>query len=143
MRHKWRDGKIQAKGNNVSIITDGIFWILIVTGLMTLTMAGAVIAPGMTFRNTFGEALAQDPAHRLLMRAWGWMVTLLGIALVVAAYEEAARFWVLCYASASKLGFAAMVLTLDTQGRHRKVYLVAFADIVMALLYVAYLTAAT
>ena len=85
-------------------------WILLVSGLLTLTMIQAAIAPQAALRSMFGATL-DGPVAEVVVRSWGALIALVGAMLVYAAFRPAVRPLVLTAAGASKLVFVGLVLT--------------------------------
>lgn len=86
--------------------------IMIVSGLLTCTMAYAAVAPREALFSTLGTDLGDGPLAEILVRNWGVLVTLVGGALVYGAFHPGARALALGIATISKLGFVALVLSL-------------------------------
>ena len=114
-----------------------IKWIMLVSGVLTLTMLYAAIAPDVAMRTTFGAALDGVLAE-IVVRNWGVLIGLVGAMLIYGAYHPAVRSLVLVVAGVSKLAFIGLVLLygrpyLATAG------LAIGIDGVMVGLFVAYL----
>lgn len=114
-------------------------WVMLVSGLMTLTMVQAAFAPQAALRSTFGESL-DGPLAEIVVRNWGALIALVGAMLIYGAFQPAVRTLVLVVAGLSKATFIALVLTYGTQ------YLGTLAtpvvvDSVMIVLFMVYLAA--
>ena len=84
-------------------------WFMGAAGLLTMTMAGAALAPDRTVRGMFGEGV-EGPAARLLIRNWGVLVTFSGALLVYGAIYPEARPLALLLAIVGKGAFIGLVL---------------------------------
>ncbi len=91
-----------------------ITWIMLVSGVLTLTMLYAAIAPDAVMRSTFGETLDGNLAG-ILVRSWGVLIGLVGAMLIYGAYHAEVRSLVLVVASVSKLAYIALVLVYGRQ----------------------------
>ena len=114
-----------------------IKWIMLASGVLTLTMLYAAIAPHAAMRSTFGATLDGALAE-IVVRNWGLLIGLVGAMLIYGAYHPAVRSLVLVVAGVSKLAFIALVLVYGRQ------YLATAAvsigiDGVMVGLFIAYL----
>jgi len=94
----------------MSILAKNIKWIMIISGLLTCTMAYAALSPQAALRSTFGEELS-GPVADIVVRNWGVLITLIGGMLLYGAFEPAVRSLVLIVAGTSKLMFVALVLS--------------------------------
>ena len=74
----------------MSWIVANIHRIMITSGVLTLTMVYAAIAPDAALRSTFGEALA-GPVAGVVVRNWGALIALMGATLIYAARRPPLR----------------------------------------------------
>jgi hypothetical protein len=116
-----------------------IKWIMLVSGVLTLTMLQAAIAPDAAMRTTFGDA-PDGVLAEIVVRNWGVLIGLVGAMLIYGAYHPAVRALVLVVAGVSKLAFIGLVLLYGRQ------YLATAGlsigiDGVMVALFIAYLIA--
>ena len=114
-----------------------IKWIMLVSGVLTLTMLEAAIAPDAAMRTTFGDA-PDGVLAEIVVRNWGVLIGLVGAMLIYGAYHPAVRSLVLVVAGVSKLAFIGLVLL------HGRQYLTTAGlsigiDGVMVGLFIAYL----
>lgn len=86
-----------------------IKWIMLVSGLLTLTMIYAFIAPEAALTSTFGEPLS-GPVASVVVRNWGALVALIGAMLIYGAFNPPVRRFALFVAAVSKAVFIALVL---------------------------------
>jgi hypothetical protein len=94
----------------MSWIIANIHRIMIVSGVLTLTMIYAALAPEAALRSTFGESLS-GPVADIVVRNWGALIGLVGAMLIYAARRPAVRPLALTVAGASKAIFIALVLS--------------------------------
>jgi len=74
----------------MSWVVANIHRIMVVSGLLTLTMIYAAIAPDAALRSTFGESVT-GPVADIVVRNWGALIALVGGTLMFAAYLLAVR----------------------------------------------------
>lgn len=91
-----------------------IKWIMLVSGMLTLTMLYAAIAPEAAMRSTFGDA-PNGVLAEIVVRSWGVLIGLVGAMLIYGAYHPAVRSLVLVVAGVGKLAFIALVLVYGQQ----------------------------
>jgi hypothetical protein len=94
----------------VSWIVVNIHRIMILSGVLTMTMVYAAIAPDAALRSTFGESMS-GPIADIVVRNWGALIALVGAMLIYAARKPALRPMAVAVAGASKAIFAALVLS--------------------------------
>jgi hypothetical protein len=94
----------------MNFVARNIKWIMLVSGVLTCTMAYAAIAPQAALLSTFGETL-HGPLAEVVVRNWGALITLVGLMLIWGAFNPQARTMALVIAGASKLVFAGLVLS--------------------------------
>ena len=83
-------------------------WIMIVSGLLTITMVRAAVAPKSTMESMFGASI-EDPLGEIIVRNWGVLVTLVGLSLVYGGFSGTVQVPILLVAGASKLAFIGLV----------------------------------
>lgn len=113
--------------------------LMVVSGVLTCTMAYAAIAPQAALRTTFGETL-EGPLADVVVRNWGALIGLVGAMLIYGAYVPTVRSLVLTVAGLSKLVFIGLVLAHGDRYLSRAGIPIV-VDLVMVLLYGAYLIA--
>jgi len=91
-------------------IVANIHRIMIVSGVLTLTMIYAAIAPEAALRSTFGESLS-GPVANIVVRNWGALIALMGGMLIYGARNPAVRPLILTVAGRSKAIFIGLVLS--------------------------------
>ena len=83
--------------------------IMIVSGVLTMTMIYAALAPEAALRSTFGENMS-GPVADIVGRNWGALIALVGAMLIYGARKPAVRPMALTIAGVSKAIFIALVL---------------------------------
>jgi hypothetical protein len=111
--------------------------LMTVSGLLTLTMLYAAIAPGPAVQQMFQETPTGAMAA-VVVPNWGVLIGLIGALLIFGAFNPRSRRLALAVAGASKIAFIALVLA---QGeRYLSGLGVAVAvDSVMVLLFACFL----
>jgi hypothetical protein len=84
--------------------------VMIVSGLLTLTMLYAAIAPNAAMQAFFGESV-ESQAVSIVVANWGVLIGLMGALLIYGALNPASRKLTLVVAGASKLAFVALILS--------------------------------
>ncbi len=121
-------------------IVDNIQWIMLASGVLTLTMAQAVFAPSRTLTALFGETL-EGPLARLIVRNWGFLIVASAGMLIYGAFHAEVRPLVLTFCGAGKLCFVSLVFAGGARYAKRQAFLAAILDTVMVILFAAYLAA--
>ena len=85
----------------MSWIVVNIHRIMIVSGVLTMTMVYAALAPEAALRSTFGESVS-GPVADIVVRNWGALIALVGAMLIYGARKPAVRPMALTLAGASK-----------------------------------------
>ena len=109
------------------------YWILVVTGLLTIAPIGVTVLPGLGLRAAFGQ-VNPDVFTRTLARHWGLLVALIGGLLVCAAFVPGLREAVMVAAIVEKLA-GGLMFSIALPRRPTLMFIVG-ADAVMALLYI-------
>jgi O-antigen/teichoic acid export membrane protein len=110
---------------------------MLVSGVITCTMALAIVAPQLALELTFGESIS-GPIAEIITRNWGALVTLIGVMLIYAAFHPVHRRLVLIVASISKIVFIALIVSVGRQYLD-KAALALIIDSVVVALYIIYL----
>lgn len=112
-------------------------WIMVVSGILTLTMLYAAFLPIAASRSMFGET-PQGAMASIVLPNWGVLVALMGGLLLYGAFHLPSRRLALVVAGASKIAFIALVLMQG--GRYLGGLGIAIAvDGVMVVLFALYL----
>ncbi len=83
--------------------------IMLISGLLTLTMIYAAVAPQAALQGMFGETLS-GPLAEIITRNWGALIAIGGAMLIWGAFHPAVQGMVLMAVGGSKLVFIALVL---------------------------------
>ena len=121
-------------------VVANIHRIMVVSGVLTMTMVYAAIAPGAALRSTFGEGL-NGPVADIVVRNWGALIALVGAMLIYGARKPEARPLALTIAAASKAIFIALVLSHGTRFLGYQAGLAVAVDAVWVIVFVSYLAA--
>ena len=125
----------------MSFVAGNIKWIMPMSGALTCTMVYAVIAPQAALRSTFGETL-EGPLAEIVVRNWGALITLVGSMLIYGAFNPQVRSLALTVAGASKLVFAALVLSQGGRYLGHQAGIAIAIDLVWVALFACYLLGA-
>jgi len=90
------------------LIRTNIKWIMLLAGVLTCTVALAIVAPELAMQRTFGASL-EGPLAELIVRSWGVLITLIGAMLIYAAYTPVHRKLVLLVATVSKAALLILI----------------------------------
>lgn len=115
-----------------------IKWIMLVSGVLTLTMIFPLIAPHAALVATFGDDLPTHPLTEIIVRNWGALITLVGGMLIYGAYHPMNRSFILAVAGISKLVFISLVMIFGSQYLGKAGVAVVF-DAIVVVLYFVYL----
>ena len=121
-------------------IIHNIHRIMIVSGVLTLTMIYAAIAPEDAIRSTFGESLS-GPVADVVVRNWGALIALMGVMLIYGARKPAIRPFALIVAGVSKAIFIMLVLSHGRRFLGYQAGIAVVVDLVWVLVFAAYLLA--
>ena len=122
----------------MSWIVTNIHRIMIVSGLLTLTMVYAAIAPEAALRSTFGESVS-GPVADVVVRNWGALIALMGAMLIFAARKPAVRPLALAIAGSSKAIFIALVLSHGGRFVVHQAGVAIAVDLMWVVLFALYL----
>jgi hypothetical protein len=120
------------------MLASSIVSLLIVSGVITAVAGlGALLLPRPLLRLGFG--VPDAPASTMFFaRHWGLLIMLFGALLIVAAGEPALRGPVMLAAAIEKIAIGVFVF-FGPLKRTAGMTLIAVADAVFAVLYLAYL----
>jgi hypothetical protein len=125
----------------MSWIVRNIHRVMTISGVLTLTMVYAAIAPQAALRSTFGETVT-GPVADVVVRDWGALIGLMGAMLIYGARNPAVRPLVLTVAGASKAIFIALVLSRGGRFLGYQAGIAVVVDLVWVAVFAAYLVAA-
>jgi hypothetical protein len=114
-----------------------IEFILLVTGVVTAIGGLQFFLPRKLAKMNFGAEPAGDAAV-LLARHWGMLVLCYGALLILASKDEAIRQPVMIAAAVEKAALVGNIFATSLR-KHPSALVIAVADSLMTLLYVAYL----
>jgi hypothetical protein len=121
-------------------VVANIHRIMILSGLLTMTMIYAVLAPDAALRSTFGESVS-GPVADIVVRNWGALIALVGATLIYGARKPAVRPLALTVASASKAIFIALVLSHGGRFLGYQAGIAVFVDALWVMVFMSYLLA--
>ena len=121
-------------------IVANIHRIMIVSGVLTLTMIYAAIAPEAALRSTFGESLS-GPVANIVVRNWGALIALMGGMLIYGARNPAVRPLILTVAGASKAIFIGLVLSHGGRFLGYQAGIAVVVDLLWVVVFASYLRA--
>ena len=119
-------------------IIRNIHRIMLVSGLLTLTMVYAAIAPQAALLSNFGASL-DGPVGDVVVRNWGALIGLIGAMLVYAARKPALRPLALTVAGTSKAIFIALVLSHGASFLGYQAGIAVVVDTMWVIVFAAYL----
>lgn len=125
----------------MSWIVANIHRIMIVSGVLTMTMVYAAIAPEAALRSTFGESVA-GPVADVVVRNWGALIALMGALLIYGARNPAVRPVALLLAGASKVIFITLVLSQGGRFLGYQAGIAVVVDLLWVAVFATYLVAA-
>jgi hypothetical protein len=125
----------------MNFLERNIKWVMLVSGVLTCTMAYAAIAPQAALLSTFGETL-QGPLAEVVVRNWGALITLVGVMLIWGAFDPGLRTMALTVAGISKLVFAALVLSHGGRYLGHQAGIAIAVDLVWVVVFAWYLLGA-
>jgi hypothetical protein len=125
----------------VSWIVRNIHRIMLVSGVLTLTMIYAALAPEAALTSTFGESPG-GPVADVVVRNWGALIGLMGAMLIYAARKPEVRPLALAVAGSSKLIFIVLVLSHGRRFLGYQAGIAVVVDSVWVILFAAYLATA-
>lgn len=112
-------------------------WIMVVSGVLTLSTLYATFLPIAASQSMFGET-PQGAMASIILPNWGVLVALMGGLLLYGAFHLPARRLALVVVGASKIAFIALVLMQG--GRYLGGLGLAIAfDSVLVVLFALYL----
>jgi hypothetical protein len=123
---------------SVSWIVVNIHWIMILSGVLTMTMVYAALAPDAALRSTFGESVS-GPVADIVVRNWGALIALVGAMLIFAARKPVVRPMALTVAGAAKAIFVALVLSHGGRFLGYQAGIAVLVDVLWVMIFAAYL----
>lgn len=117
------------------MIVNNIKWIMLFVGAVTCTTLFAVIDPQDALLNMFGSNLT-EPLADLVVRSWGFLVSIMGALLIYGAFSEDSRMLCAITVGVSKIGFLFLILIFGTDYIDNLWITVAFDAIAVLILAV-------
>lgn len=114
--------------------------LMLFSGILTMSMIYAAVAPNAALQSTFGETLS-GPLAELVVRNWGVLIALVGMMVIHGAYNPATRRLALTTAIISKVAFISLVLSNGWRFLEHGAGPAVAVDAAMVTLFVAYLGA--
>jgi hypothetical protein len=111
---------------------------MILSGVLTMTMFYAALAPEAALRSTFGESVS-GPVADIVVRNWGALIGLVGAMLIYGARKPAVRPLALTIAGASKAVFIALVLSHGGRFLGYQAGIAVAVDAMWVIVFAAYL----
>jgi hypothetical protein len=124
----------------MSWIVAHISLLMTVSGVLTLTMIYAAIAPEAALQSNFGDTLT-GPVASVVVRNWGALIGLVGAMLIYGARNPAVRPLVLTVAASSKAIFIALVLAQGGRFLAHQAGIAIMVDAIWVVVFSAYLLA--
>jgi len=115
--------------------------LMTVSGVLTLTMIYALVAPEAALQSNFGESLS-GPVASIVVRNWGALIAIVGGMLIYGARNPAVRPLVLTVAASSKIVFIALVLLQGRRFLSQQVGVAVAIDAIWVAVFAVYLAAA-
>jgi hypothetical protein len=114
---------------------------MVVSGVLTLTMLYAAIAPEAALQSTFGQTLS-GPVASVVVRNWGALIGLMGAMLIYGAFNPPVRNMALVVAGMSKAIFILLVLAQGQTFLSRQAGIAIVVDAVWVGVFAMYLVEA-
>jgi hypothetical protein len=121
-------------------IVTNIGRIMVVSGVLTLTMLYAAIAPEAALQSTFGQSLS-GPVASVVVRNWGALIGLMGAMLIYGAFNPPVRRMTLVVAGASKVIFILLVLSQGATFVEQQAGIAIVVDAIWVGIFALYLIA--
>ena len=115
-----------------------IKWIMLVSGILTMTMLYAAVAPHAALTSNFGHTV-EGPLAELIVRNWGVLIGLIGAMLIYGAFDPPGRPFILTIAGISKFAFIVLVLTFGREYLGQPIRLAVVIDAIWVVVFAAYL----
>jgi hypothetical protein len=119
-------------------IIRNIHRLMILSGVLTLTMVYAAIAPQAALQSTFGASIS-GPVGDLVVRNWAALIGLVGAMLIYAARKPELRPLALTVAGASKAIFVILVVSHGRLFLSHQAGIAVIVDSLWVVVFAAYL----
>jgi hypothetical protein len=121
-------------------IVANIHRVMLASGVLTLTMIYAAIAPEAALRSTFGESVS-GPVADIVVRNWGALIAIVGATLIYGARNPAVRPLILTVAGTSKAIFIGLVLSHGGRFLGYQAGIAVAVDLLWVVVFASYLLA--
>jgi hypothetical protein len=111
---------------------------MILSGVLTLTVVYATIAPQAALQSSFGASVG-GPVADIVVRDWGALVGLMGVMLIYAARKPPIRLFALTVVGTSKVIFILLVLSHGGRFLAYQAGTAIIVDSVWVIVFAAYL----
>jgi len=93
----------------MNFIIKNIKWVMLVSGVLTLSMLYGVFAPQTALESMFGASF-KGTLENIVIRSWFALVGLIGVILIYGFFSQNNRVFSISVAAFSKLVFVTLVL---------------------------------
>ena len=93
----------------MAFIIKNIKWVMLMSGLLTVTMFYGVFAPQAALESMFGESF-NGTLESIVIRSWSALVGLIGVMLVYGFFSPKNRVFSIAVAALSKVFFVGLIL---------------------------------
>jgi hypothetical protein len=93
----------------VNFIIKNIKWVMLVSGVLTLTMFYGLFAPEAALESMFGASF-NGTLESIIVRSWCALVGLIGAILIYGALNDKYRVFSISVATVSKVIFVTLVM---------------------------------
>ena len=93
----------------MNFIINNIKWIMLLSGVLTMTMFYGLFAPQAALESMFGTSF-NGTLENIVIRSWSALVGLIGIILIYGFFSQKNRVLLISIAAFSKLIFLTLVL---------------------------------
>jgi hypothetical protein len=122
-------------------IARNIHRVMVLSGVLTLTMVYATLAPEAALQSSFGESL-DGPVADVVVRNWGALIGVMGAMLIYAANKPDLRSFALTVAGASKVIFIVLVLSQGSRFLAYQAGVAIVVDLIWVVVFATYLLSA-
>jgi hypothetical protein len=93
----------------VDFIIKNIKWVMLVSGVLTVTMFYGLFAPQAVLESMFGVSFG-GTLETIVVRSWCALVGLIGAILIYGAFSDKNRVFSISIATVSKIIFVSLVM---------------------------------
>ena len=99
----------QTPRKTMNFIIKKVKWVILVSGVLTLTMFYGLFAPQAALESMFG-AWFNGTLENIVIRSWSVLVGLIGVILIYGFFSQKNRVFSISVAAFNKLVFVSLVL---------------------------------